>query len=193
MENQHFRFDIEEQEQAVRQIYDVRREVQHGRRRIPFSTSSFEEADNDNSEQFHTQLSSLSLSDTNISTEDDDDEVLSSDVHEDRGDSSSSPPCRGRTTLVPPPSPPVEQTLEEQDNNEEEEEDNNPPLLVLRCFAPEGTPIQGKEYPITKDGATLGRKQGNTISFSHRTATTAAKEGSSPSSSSSSPQSPTTH
>jgi len=41
-------------------------------------------------------------------------------------------------------------------------------LLVLRCFAPEGTPIQGREYPVTKQGATLGRKQGNSISFSHR-------------------------
>jgi len=44
---------------------------------------------------------------------------------------------------------------------------NGPPVLMLRCFAPEGTPIQNKEYPISKMGATLGRKQSNTISFSH--------------------------
>mmetsp|Transcript_4742 Transcript_4742/g.7201 ORF Transcript_4742/g.7201 Transcript_4742/m.7201 type:complete len:565 (+) Transcript_4742:214-1908(+) len=44
---------------------------------------------------------------------------------------------------------------------------NGPPVLMLRCFAPEGTPIQNKEYPISKKGATLGRKQSNTISFSH--------------------------
>lgn len=41
------------------------------------------------------------------------------------------------------------------------------PVLILKCFAPEGTPIQGNKYPITKQGATLGRKQGNSISFSH--------------------------
>mmetsp|Transcript_27222 Transcript_27222/g.35295 ORF Transcript_27222/g.35295 Transcript_27222/m.35295 type:complete len:490 (-) Transcript_27222:186-1655(-) len=39
--------------------------------------------------------------------------------------------------------------------------------IVLECFAPEGTPIQGKTYHIGPDGATLGRKQTNTISFSH--------------------------
>ncbi len=37
----------------------------------------------------------------------------------------------------------------------------------LECFAPEGTPIQGKHYTITAAGATLGRKQLNTIAFSH--------------------------
>ena len=41
------------------------------------------------------------------------------------------------------------------------------PLLILRCFAPEGTPIQNRNYSISKDGATLGRKQSNNISFSH--------------------------
>ncbi len=37
----------------------------------------------------------------------------------------------------------------------------------LECFAPGGTPIQGKSYTITAAGATLGRKQLNTIAFSH--------------------------
>eukprot|EP00586_Coscinodiscus_wailesii_P005419 CAMPEP_0172486438 /NCGR_PEP_ID=MMETSP1066-20121228/15030_1 /TAXON_ID=671091 /ORGANISM="Coscinodiscus wailesii, Strain CCMP2513" /LENGTH=594 /DNA_ID=CAMNT_0013252407 /DNA_START=85 /DNA_END=1866 /DNA_ORIENTATION=- len=41
-------------------------------------------------------------------------------------------------------------------------------LIVLRCFAPEGTPIQGREYAVGRSGATLGRKQGNSISFSHK-------------------------
>lgn len=41
------------------------------------------------------------------------------------------------------------------------------PLLILRCFAPEGTPIQNRNYPILKEGTTLGRKQSNNISFSH--------------------------
>jgi len=41
-------------------------------------------------------------------------------------------------------------------------------LVILRCFAPEGTPIQGREYPVGQHGATLGRKQGNSISFSHK-------------------------
>jgi len=49
----------------------------------------------------------------------------------------------------------------ETDHNEHQ------PLLVLRCYAPEGTPIQGREFPIAKNGATLGRKPQNTISFSH--------------------------
>jgi len=40
--------------------------------------------------------------------------------------------------------------------------------IVLKCFAPEGTPIQGREFPVGLKGATLGRKQGNTISFSHK-------------------------
>lgn len=39
--------------------------------------------------------------------------------------------------------------------------------IILECFAPEGTPIQGKTFKIGPNGATLGRKQTNTISFSH--------------------------
>ena len=45
--------------------------------------------------------------------------------------------------------------------------DVNKPELVLRCFAPEGTPIQNMEYLIDESIGTLGRKQTNTISFSH--------------------------
>jgi len=52
--------------------------------------------------------------------------------------------------------------------NYEEQSRKSSALISLRCFAPEGTPIQGKEYFIGKEGATLGRKQGNSISFSHR-------------------------
>ncbi len=39
--------------------------------------------------------------------------------------------------------------------------------IQLQCFAPEGTPIQGNTYTVTSTGATLGRKQLNTIAFSH--------------------------
>ena len=41
------------------------------------------------------------------------------------------------------------------------------PIMGLRCFAPEGTPIQNATFPL-HNGAThtLGRKQTNTISFS---------------------------
>lgn len=39
---------------------------------------------------------------------------------------------------------------------------------VLRCYAPEGTPIQGNEYAVGLDGATLGRKQHNEIHFCQR-------------------------
>ena len=41
------------------------------------------------------------------------------------------------------------------------------PELVLRCFGPEGTPIQNKEFLVKDDIGTLGRKQTNCISFSH--------------------------
>ncbi len=37
----------------------------------------------------------------------------------------------------------------------------------LKCFAPEGTPIQGNCFTVTSAGATLGRKQMNTIAFCH--------------------------
>ncbi|CAM9681330.1 unnamed protein product [Phaeothamnion confervicola] len=39
--------------------------------------------------------------------------------------------------------------------------------LSLRCFAPEGTPIQDREFVVGPEGATLGRKQTNTVPFSH--------------------------
>mmetsp|Transcript_14072 Transcript_14072/g.20798 ORF Transcript_14072/g.20798 Transcript_14072/m.20798 type:complete len:478 (+) Transcript_14072:189-1622(+) len=39
--------------------------------------------------------------------------------------------------------------------------------LQLECFAPEGTPIQGRQYSVGREGTTLGRKQNNTIAFSH--------------------------
>mmetsp|Transcript_40861 Transcript_40861/g.123134 ORF Transcript_40861/g.123134 Transcript_40861/m.123134 type:complete len:904 (-) Transcript_40861:592-3303(-) len=42
------------------------------------------------------------------------------------------------------------------------------PLLILKCFAPEGTPLQNRHYLLTRSGATLGRKATNVISFSHR-------------------------
>lgn len=51
------------------------------------------------------------------------------------------------------------------DNNTDE--DALTPLIHLRCFAPEGTPIQNRKYAVTRKGATLGRKQSNTISFCH--------------------------
>lgn len=52
-------------------------------------------------------------------------------------------------------------------SNRTNENSDESHLLVLRCFAPEGTPIQNRKYPISREGATLGRKQSNTISFSH--------------------------
>ncbi|CAN0329315.1 unnamed protein product [Discosporangium mesarthrocarpum] len=39
--------------------------------------------------------------------------------------------------------------------------------VILECFAPEGTPIQGCRFFVGREGATLGRKQSNTIAFSH--------------------------
>ncbi|CAN0400253.1 unnamed protein product [Pylaiella littoralis] len=39
--------------------------------------------------------------------------------------------------------------------------------LCLECFAPEGTPIQGSRFFVGRKGATLGRRQTNTIAFSH--------------------------
>ena len=53
-------------------------------------------------------------------------------------------------------------------SNCEPHEDGEKPILALRCFAPEGTPIQGHEFWIGKAGATIGRKAQNTISFSHQ-------------------------
>ncbi len=42
------------------------------------------------------------------------------------------------------------------------------PMISLKCFAPEGTPLQGREFFVGKAGATIGRKVQNTISFCHR-------------------------
>eukprot|EP00903_Cladosiphon_okamuranus_P019148 g17614.t2 len=39
--------------------------------------------------------------------------------------------------------------------------------VCLECFAPEGTPIQGSRFFVGRGGATLGRRQTNTIAFSH--------------------------
>lgn len=39
--------------------------------------------------------------------------------------------------------------------------------LLLSCFAPEGTPIQGRQYLVDREGAKLGRKPSNKIVFSH--------------------------
>jgi hypothetical protein len=61
----------------------------------------------------------------------------------------------------------LESTDIHQTNNEPEA-DVEKPILALRCFAPEGTPIQGHEFWIGKAGATIGRKAQNTISFSHQ-------------------------
>mmetsp|Transcript_37104 Transcript_37104/g.67200 ORF Transcript_37104/g.67200 Transcript_37104/m.67200 type:complete len:475 (+) Transcript_37104:117-1541(+) len=52
-------------------------------------------------------------------------------------------------------------------SKEEKSETRGHRSILLECFAPEGTPIQGKTYHIGPAGATLGRKQSNTISFSH--------------------------
>lgn len=56
----------------------------------------------------------------------------------------------------------VASTQQVQTDNDEDEKE----VLTLLCFAPEGTPIQNRSYKIYKSGATLGRRQGNTISFS---------------------------
>eukprot|EP00520_Triparma_pacifica_P012257 CAMPEP_0118640002 /NCGR_PEP_ID=MMETSP0785-20121206/4523_1 /TAXON_ID=91992 /ORGANISM="Bolidomonas pacifica, Strain CCMP 1866" /LENGTH=394 /DNA_ID=CAMNT_0006531365 /DNA_START=110 /DNA_END=1291 /DNA_ORIENTATION=+ len=39
-------------------------------------------------------------------------------------------------------------------------------IAKLKCFAPEGTPIQGCVFPVTTNGVTMGRKTGNDVSFS---------------------------
>jgi len=56
-------------------------------------------------------------------------------------------------------------------SNQEQEGNTSTSSIYLKCFAPEGTPIQNKQYNITKQHGlttTLGRKQTNDISFSHR-------------------------
>jgi pSer/pThr/pTyr-binding forkhead associated (FHA) protein len=55
-------------------------------------------------------------------------------------------------------------------STDEEQKNIDLPLISLKCFAPEGTPIQGNEYLVGKTGATIGRKVQNTISFCHRIA-----------------------
>lgn len=39
--------------------------------------------------------------------------------------------------------------------------------LGLECFAPDGSPLQGKIFKITDKGATLGRRTTNAVAFSH--------------------------
>ena len=41
-----------------------------------------------------------------------------------------------------------------------------PPHLVLECFQPEGSPLQGRCFDVGAKGATLGRRASNAISFS---------------------------
>jgi hypothetical protein len=43
---------------------------------------------------------------------------------------------------------------------------STPPVLGLRCFAPEGTPLQGRCFPIHPGSSSLGRKQSNDVTFS---------------------------
>ncbi len=40
------------------------------------------------------------------------------------------------------------------------------PLLMLKCFAPEGSPMQHRVFAVGTEGATVGRKQSNTVSLS---------------------------
>jgi len=56
-------------------------------------------------------------------------------------------------------------------SNQEQQGHTSTSSICLKCFAPEGTPIQNKQYNVTKEDGiitTLGRKQTNDISFSHR-------------------------
>ncbi|CAN0470550.1 unnamed protein product [Ectocarpus sp. 12 AP-2014] len=41
------------------------------------------------------------------------------------------------------------------------------PRVCLECFAPEGTPIQGKRFVVGREGVTLGGRSTNTIAFSY--------------------------
>uniref|UniRef100_A0A7S3NI99 RING-type E3 ubiquitin transferase n=1 Tax=Aureoumbra lagunensis TaxID=44058 RepID=A0A7S3NI99_9STRA len=47
-------------------------------------------------------------------------------------------------------------------------DDENDAQLLLECFAPDGSPLQNQVFVIGQDGATLGRRSSNTISFSHQ-------------------------
>jgi pSer/pThr/pTyr-binding forkhead associated (FHA) protein len=40
------------------------------------------------------------------------------------------------------------------------------PQLALKCFAPEGSPMQHRVFLVGPEGATVGRKQSNTVSLS---------------------------
>jgi len=55
----------------------------------------------------------------------------------------------------------------EKDYNIQENGELNP-KLILRCFGPEGSPIQNKEYIVYSQGATVGRKIENNISLSQK-------------------------
>jgi len=41
------------------------------------------------------------------------------------------------------------------------------PSLALECFAPEGSPLQGRVFALDHRGATLGRRVTNAVAFSH--------------------------
>jgi len=70
----------------------------------------------------------------------------------------------------------LEKNMSELDIESDDEEVSAPtlepgvsprPSLLLKCFAPEGTPIQNVVFPVySSSQTTLGRKKNNTISFS---------------------------
>ena len=41
------------------------------------------------------------------------------------------------------------------------------PSVALECFAPDGSPLQGEIFKISRKGATLGRRTSNAVAFSH--------------------------
>lgn len=45
-------------------------------------------------------------------------------------------------------------------------ESSEQPLLMLQCFAPEGSPMQHRVFAVGVEGASIGRKQSNTVSLS---------------------------
>jgi len=44
-------------------------------------------------------------------------------------------------------------------------EELNRTTMCLRCVAPQGSPLEGEDFEISQEGATLGRKEDSTISF----------------------------
>ncbi len=45
-------------------------------------------------------------------------------------------------------------------------EDSSKPQMLLKCFAPEGSPMQHRVFAIGTEGATVGRKTSNTVTLS---------------------------